>query len=102
MSGIIDDIKELTLAYSQGRQMVRIGDKFSDRSYGGDWEVVGFTGEMNYSPSGIGGSSTVRCRPLNGMPEYWRKWMLHDGTVDWCGDSVAACVAYSKAKPSGS
>lgn len=92
MSDILN-LAEAELAYSRGRQLVRVGDKFRDRSSGGDWEVVGFTGEMNYSPSGIGGAPTVRCRCLSNPPEYWQKWMLDDGTVDWCGDSVAACIA---------
>lgn len=87
------DIQELNLAYSGGRQIVRVGARFHDRTYGGDWEVVGFTGYGGYSPSGLGGTPDVECKPLGELPEYWRKWVKSNGNVDWCGDSVASCIA---------
>lgn len=94
-------LKELELAYSQGRQLVRVGDRFHDKSYGGNWEVVGFIGQMNYSPSGLYGTPAVECKSLNGLPEYWRKWAKPNGNVDWCGDSVAGCIARWPLDPVG-
>ncbi len=96
MSDILD-LKELELAHSGGKQLVRVGDRFHDSGRDGEWEVIGFTGEVNYSPSGIGGTPTVECKPLTEMSDWWKKWAKPNGNVDWCGDSVACCIAASRA-----
>lgn len=91
--------EQLEIAYSRGKQMVRVGDRFHDAVYGGDWEVIGFTGELSYSPSGFGGTPTIECRPLSDLPDYWKTHQKPNGNTDWCGDSVAACIARGLAAP---
>ena len=83
------------ISYSGGKQIVQIGDRFHDASYGGDWEVIAFTDGESYSPSGLGGTPTIECKPLSELPQYWKKWKKPNGNTDWCGDSVAACLARS-------
>ncbi len=88
-------VSELELSYSSGKQLVRVGDRFRDIANGGDWEVVAFLGVMNYSPSGLGGTPTIECKPLSELAPYWKRWEKPNGNTDWCGDSVAACIARS-------
>lgn len=85
--------KSLELAYSGGKQFVSIGDQFRDFLSPIRWEVVGWTGDRSYSPSGLGGTPSVACRPLDELTDYWKKYLEPDGTVIWCGDSVASCMA---------
>jgi hypothetical protein len=91
------ELTEMEIAYSCGRQLVRVGDRFHDFGYGGDWEVVAFVDDWNYSPSGLGGTPTIECKPISELPDYWKQWVKPNGNTDWCGDSVAACIARSNA-----
>jgi hypothetical protein len=75
------------------KQRVAIGDEFEDRTLGGRWRVIGWSGQHIYSPSGIGGTQCVYCLPLKDMPAHFEKYVRPDGTVEWCGDSVAGCIA---------
>jgi hypothetical protein len=81
------------LACTSGKVKVEVGDRFRDPSSGIEWEIVGFKGHT-YSPVGIGGTPVVACKPLADiLPVWWRQWLEEpDGTVDWCGDSVAAIL----------
>ena len=60
-----------------------------------EWEVVAFKGDRIYSPSGLGGTPIVRCKPLTELADHWKKYVEPDGLVDWCGDSVAGAVSRS-------
>jgi len=78
---------------SRGTIAAKVGDTFHDYTYGGDWRIERFdTGDRLYSPSGLGGTFTVRCTPISDMPPYWQKYLEDDGTVLWCADSVASCM----------
>jgi hypothetical protein len=93
----MNDIREMEVAFSGGRHLIKIGDRFhdSDRN-GGEWEIVCFAGYGMYSPFGIGGTPTIECKPLSEMSEWWKQWAKPNGNVDWCGDSVAACLSHRR------
>jgi hypothetical protein len=78
----------------EARTDVNVGDRFKWWD-GSEWEIVEFTGQGMYSPSGIGGTPTLKCRPLSEISEHFRKYAEPDGTVDWCGDSVAGALSRS-------
>ncbi len=80
----------MKVACSSGTADIEVGTKFKDGDT--EWEVVAFTDGNNYSPSGLGGTPTIRCKPLTAPHAYWKQWMREDGTCDWCGDSIAARV----------
>jgi hypothetical protein len=91
-----------TLTGSAGTIAAAIGDRFTTAPHDGSvtWEIASFPGGWNYSPSGIGGTPTVRCRPVAGkLPDWWQQWMNEDGTCDWCGDSVATLLIGFRAHP---
>lgn len=70
-------------AYSGGKAEVRVGDVFDwDGSGKGRYEVLRF-GDIDgiFSPSGLGGTSSVWLKDENG------------NEVEWCGDSVAAGIS---------
>jgi hypothetical protein len=46
-----------------------------------------------YSPSGFGGTPTLLCKQLAGDTKFYKQYTAHDGTVEWCGDSVAGALA---------
>lgn len=84
-------LTSLEIAHSGAeKQRVAVGDRFTwwDNT---EWEILGFTGARIYSPSGLGGTPIVRCRQLSGKPQT--QWLNEDGSVDWCGDSVAGALA---------
>lgn len=77
---------------TSGKVAVEIGDRFRDPSSGIEFEITSFKGHT-YSPVGIGGTSVIACKPLADiLPTWWRQWLEPDGTIDWCGDSVAAIL----------
>lgn len=78
----------------EARTEVKVGDRFKWWD-GTEWEVVQFTGGRIYSPSGFGGTPTLRCRPLGELNDHFRKYVEADGMVDWCGDSVAGAISRS-------
>lgn len=71
-----------------------MGDRFREND--NEWEVVGFPGGQSYSASNLGGTPDVRCKPINGLSGWWKRWEENDGTVVWCGDSVAAAMLESR------
>jgi hypothetical protein len=78
------------LTCSSGQIGAKLGDRF-DGGHNGTWEIVVFRDDVIYSPSVIGGAPTVVARPLSGsVPSWFEKYQNPDGTLDWCGDSVAA------------
>lgn len=88
------------LTGSRGTIAAKVGDTFHDRTYGGDWCIERFdTGDRLYSPSGLGGTFIIRCRPISDMPPYWKKYLEEDGTVLWCADSVASCMLTPSPQP---
>ncbi len=94
------ETQQHTIAGSRGSIVATIGDTFHDVTYGGDWEIVRFDfGDRSYSPSVLGGTFTIRCKPLSDVPPYWRKYIEDDGTVEWCADSVASAMLRSHPEP---
>lgn len=86
-------VEAAELHCSRGSVTAHIGDEFGWFGVGeGRWRIEGFTRERIYSPSGLGGTPIVQCRPLGEMPAYWAEFVNDDGTVDWCGDSVGAAL----------
>ncbi|WP_041544374.1 MULTISPECIES: hypothetical protein [Chelativorans] len=83
------------LTGSAGTVEVSTGDRF--HADGVEWEIVGFTGESIYSPSNIGGTPIVRCRAHPETPPFWARWEEADGTVEWCGDSIASAIIRGRA-----
>lgn len=73
------------------RTEVKPGDRFKWWD-GSEWEVVQFTGGGMYSPSGLGGTPILKCRPLSGITDHFKQYVEADGLVEWCGDSVAGAV----------
>lgn len=82
--------QECVLRASNGAITAKIGDRFTDE--GLTWEIVAFSnGGLTYSPSRLGGTPCVFCKVIEGeMSEWWKRWLEPDGTVEWCGDSIAA------------
>lgn len=81
-------LKGMEIACSRGRHLVSVGDEFEDN--GMRWRVEAFVGQGMYSPSGFGGTPTLRCRHIAGhLAPGWFRFMK-DGCCDWCGDSVAS------------
>lgn len=78
------------LTGSAGTVDVEVGQRFEDS--GIQWEVVGFTGQRIYSPSGFGGTPIVKCRALTEPSDFWKRYQEDDGTVEWCGDSIASII----------
>jgi hypothetical protein len=74
-------------SYSRGQQKVTIGDIFNWDGVGkGMYQVIKFGNESVYSPSGLGGTSTVWLRNEKGEK------------IEWCGDSVASGISNSNLK----
>jgi hypothetical protein len=84
-------LRELKLTCASGDVIAKIGDRFSDHS--GKWEIVSFNlAKYSYSPSTIGGTPTVNVKPIGPMQTWLEKYKLDDGTIEFCGDSVAAAL----------
>lgn len=84
----------MRLACLSGAIDANIGDRFFD--FGGEWEIVSFKeDEVAYEPF-IGAVPTVVVKPINGMPTQCDYYANEDGTIDWCGDSVAAALLEKK------
>lgn len=72
-------------AFSGGEQEVCIGDVYEWRGCDpGRYTVIGWAGGRIYSPSGLGGTSTVIVEDERGVKH------------EWCGDSVARGVRYGR------
>lgn len=85
----------MRVAFSRGEQEVNIGDRFTFLT-GDRWEVVKLVANGMYSPSGLGGTPVFACKSLDDhMPGYIEKYVEPDGTVEFCGDSIAAALARS-------
>ncbi len=81
-------LQAMQVACSRGRRLVSVGDEFEDGGARG--RVEEFVGHGMYSPSGLGGTPTIRCRHIAGkLPRLWEQFMKGE-FGDWCGDSVAA------------
>lgn len=90
----------MKIAHARGEEDVNIGDRFEWWD-GSRWEIVSFVGRTVYSPSGIGGTGIVALKAVDDAPAN-AKHLKHaeaDGTVHWCGDSVAAGLATGRIKP---
>lgn len=84
-------MNEAELICSTGKITAKIGDRFLDHS--GEWEIVSFTSERTYGPSELGGTPVVVVKPLgHEMPSWFMPFENDDGTLDFCGDSVAAAL----------
>lgn len=79
--------------HAQGVHEVEIGDEF-DLLMGGRWRVESLVGGGMYSPLGLGGTPVFACRSLDAsMPAHARQYVEADGTVHFCGDSIAGALA---------
>lgn len=79
---------------------VAVGDRFTDRSEGIEWQIAAFTNGRIYSPSGFGGTPIVKCIPLRSLddlPPFLKQYIEEDGTVEWCGDSIATLIIAGRA-----
>lgn len=84
--------QECALRGSSGAITAKVGDRFKDD--GLTWEIVAFSRGSTYSPDSLGGAPCVFCKVIEGeMSDWWKRWLEPDGTVEWCGDSVAVCMA---------
>ena len=90
----------MKLQHWGGEVDVNVGDKFR-WSQGDEWEVIAFTSERTYSSSTIGGTPTVRAKCIGDMPAWYAKYRNEDGTVDFCGDSVAAAMSREPSNGNG-
>ena len=87
----------MKVSHVSGEHEVNIGDRFTWDS-GDSWEIVRVAGEM-YSPSSIGPCPNFACRCLDErMPQWLEKYREPDGTVVFCGDSIAGNMARRAAK----
>jgi hypothetical protein len=81
----------MELKCSSGNVDAQIGDRYTDSS--GEWEIVSFGKGVSYSPSVLGGTPNVVVRPIgHPMPSWYDEYANEDGTIDLCGDSVAAMM----------
>lgn len=81
----------MELQCSSGKINAEIGDRFTDHS--GEWEIVSFIDQRAYSPSVLGGAAVVVVKPVSmSMPSWFQEYANEDGTIDFCGDSVAASL----------
>jgi hypothetical protein len=82
---------KMELQCSSGKVNAEICDRFTDHN--GEWEIVSFTDQRTYSPSVLGGTPVVVVKPISmEMPSWFREYANEDGTIDFCGDSVAASL----------
>lgn len=81
--------QECRLLCSTGEVTAAVGDRFTDKDV--EWEIVAFGTTLSYSPSTIGGTPSVFCK-TNTMPSWFKQYIEDDGTLEWCGDSVAAMM----------
>ena len=78
---------ECKLACATGEVVAKVGDRFTvDRT---EWEIVAFGLERIYYPDARGGAPNVFCKP-DIVPGALAQYVETDGTLEWCGDSVAA------------
>jgi hypothetical protein len=75
------------LVCNSGHIVAKVGDRFVDDRL--TWEIVAFPDRWIYSGKHIGGTRIVTCRPVSELPQWWQQYQNEDGTVDWCGNSVA-------------
>lgn len=85
----------MELECSTGKVNAKVGDRYTDQT--GEWEIVGFREEMTYSPSIPVGVRNVTVKPIgHPMPSYYQEYANEDGTLDLCGDSIAAQLLTDK------
>lgn len=83
---------EVKVHCSKGERTLRAGMRWRDSITGSVWEVVEPEGGRIYSPSGLGGTPTFWCKPVE-KTEAAQPWLADaraDGSVSFCGDSIAA------------
>lgn len=80
----------------RGTVTVQAGDRFSFDGDTAVWEVVCPTGEVTYSPSGIGGCAVLACRLVLGEPRRGMEKYVHNGMCDFCGDSIATAILWAQ------
>lgn len=89
----------MELVCSSGKTEASIGDRYTDKD--GEWEIVAFKDERTYSPSNIGGTPIVVVKPIgHPMPSWFVEYSNEDGTIDFCGDSVAAMILQNQVRRS--
>lgn len=90
---------EFVITGSLGSVAVKPGRTFMDN--GVTWEVVGLAAGWNYSPSGAGGTPSVTCKVLSGIPDARFASHIKDGATNWCGDSLASAIIEYEAQSNG-
>jgi hypothetical protein len=90
-----------TLLCSTGSIEAGPGDRFRDHDV--EWEITGWAETTSYSPFGLGGTPDVICKVIEGrMPSYYEEYANEDGTMTFCGDSIAAnLMSAADGKPRG-
>jgi len=81
---------EFDVPYSGGKHPVKLGQTV--RLNGINWLIHEPDGYF-YSPSSIGGVMSFRCIPLGKVPSTIEQYVERDGTVVYCGDTIAAQLA---------
>ena len=80
------------VGYSGGTQPVTPGETVWMHDI--EWIIGEPSGERFYSPSSLGGALTFPCKPAsNVVPFQLRKYIEEDGSIIFCGDSIAAALA---------
>lgn len=83
----------MKVAYSTGTEEINIGDRVQF-ALGDSWEIVRLDSEGLYSPSGLGGTPCFACKSLGErIPTQYLRYVEPDGTVIFCGDSIASAMA---------
>lgn len=87
----------MKVAFSSGEREVNLGDRFRLMlEPEGEWEVVRMPTRTMYGPSGFGGTPIFGCKLVSGdMPPHYKSYVEPDGTIDFCGDSIAAAMHWA-------
>ena len=94
-----ETIPAAVLTGSKGSVTAHVGDRFKWWLDGAEWEIVGFTGDYIYSPSGFGGAQVVLCKHIAGENRAIDEKWIADGVAEWCGDSIASALISQKNTP---
>ncbi|HWE21105.1 MAG TPA: hypothetical protein VG758_28725 [Hyphomicrobiaceae bacterium] len=65
-------VREMLLLCSTGKVVAKTGDRFRDDRT--EWEIVAFGAGHDYSPSVLGGTPNVFCKP-DALQPIWEKYV---------------------------